>query len=69
MKNIFVLYKIVNGVKKYLRYGKSVSDGVNRYALYYGNLIYFATRKEAETVRADFDEPTAWEIECFKPVK
>lgn len=63
MKNIYLISKIINGEKKYLRQ-RSQGDTMI-YAWYIGEIVCFAAKKEAEGVIRRFDNPELYDIERF----
>lgn len=63
-KHMYLLSKIVNGEKKYLRYGLNGAGNIG-YCVYRGKIVCFETNDEAQEVRASLSAPELWDVERF----
>lgn len=64
MKEIYLLSRVIDGERRYLRYGEN-GGGVDSYCVYRGKIVCFETNDEAQEVRASFDNPKYWDVERF----
>ena len=64
MKEVYLLSRVIDGEKYYLRYGMNGGGG-HGFCLYRGEIVCFSTRDGAELTRATLDCWTEWDVERF----
>lgn len=64
MEKIYLLCKIINGEKKYLRYGLN-GGGQLGYCVYRGHIVCFDDYAEACAARKSLGDCDLWNIENF----